>query len=255
MTVPPQTMRPTPVRNAGVVDLLDRLLEKGLVLNADVLVTLAGVPLLGVKLRLLLAGISTMLRYGMMRDWEAAQRAAARLAARQRPARLDAGIDRPYGGRVPLPEVPHVLWYLMPQQPDRASWRLGPVRVRDGHLHWQAGPEEPAAFSLFPATILHCHLDVRIPGRGPRGQPVLEVYYMGPGRGEKACFSGPAEALRFWANVLREARHDGLGTCPACHVPGPAGRLLSNGCLRCGWRDTAAGSSHPPNAYRASEEW
>lgn len=48
------------------MDLLDRVLEKGLYLKADVLITLAGVPLLGLKLQALLAGVETMLRYGLV---------------------------------------------------------------------------------------------------------------------------------------------------------------------------------------------
>lgn len=257
-----KTLQPTPVRNAGVVDLLDRLLVKGLMLNADVLVTVAGVPLLGLKLRLLLAGVSTMLRYGMMQDWEAAQRAAARLPRRH--GRVAAGFHGSSGARssllhparpadpagTPVWEAPDVLWYLYPEGAARSSWRLGPVSVRDGGWHWQAGPEEPAAFSLFPKAVRHCYIDNRVPGMGPRGQPVLEIHYMGSWRGEKACFSGPVERLHFWAQVLTESRHDALETCPACQAPAPAGRLMSQGCRRCGWRGGAGGgASRNPKAY------
>jgi hypothetical protein len=60
-----------PVRQrATLVDLLDRILDRGVVLDADLVITLAGVPLVGVKLRAALAGIETMLRYGMMEDWD-----------------------------------------------------------------------------------------------------------------------------------------------------------------------------------------
>lgn len=54
------------VHPSPLVDLLDRVLEKGLFLSADVFITLAGVPLLGIKLRALLAGVETMLRYGLI---------------------------------------------------------------------------------------------------------------------------------------------------------------------------------------------
>lgn len=53
----------------ALVDLLDRVLERGLVLDADVLITLSGVPLVGLKLRAALAGAQTLLRYGLMQDW------------------------------------------------------------------------------------------------------------------------------------------------------------------------------------------
>jgi len=59
---------------ATLVDLLDRVLDRGLVLNIDLLICLAGVPLLGVSLRAMLAGMETMLDYGMMADWDIVQR-------------------------------------------------------------------------------------------------------------------------------------------------------------------------------------
>jgi hypothetical protein len=58
-----------------VVDLLDKILEKGVVVNTDLIITLADVPLIGVDLRLALAGIDRMLDYGLFEDWDAAHRA------------------------------------------------------------------------------------------------------------------------------------------------------------------------------------
>jgi hypothetical protein len=70
-------MEPERCTNAGLVDLLDRVLTKGIVLNADIIISVAGVPLLGLNLKAALAGMETMIRYGMWRDWDAAQRAWA----------------------------------------------------------------------------------------------------------------------------------------------------------------------------------
>ena len=70
-------MQPTRDTHATLVDLLDRVLDKGLVLNADILINVAGIPLLGVNLRACLAGIETMLKYGIWQDWDAAQRSIA----------------------------------------------------------------------------------------------------------------------------------------------------------------------------------
>jgi hypothetical protein len=70
-------MQPTRDTHATLVDLIDRVLEKGLVLNADLLISVAGIPLLGVNLRACLAGIETMLKYGVWQDWDEAQRAIA----------------------------------------------------------------------------------------------------------------------------------------------------------------------------------
>jgi hypothetical protein len=70
-------MYPSRDARATLVDLLDRILDKGLMLDADLIVHVAGIPLLGIKLRAALAGMETMLRYGIWEDWDAAQRAIA----------------------------------------------------------------------------------------------------------------------------------------------------------------------------------
>ena len=55
-------------------DVLDKLLNKGLVLNADLIISVAGIPLLGVNLRAAIAGMETMLEYGMMEAWDKSTR-------------------------------------------------------------------------------------------------------------------------------------------------------------------------------------
>ena len=77
-------MEPTRDTHATLVDLLDRVLEKGLVLNADLLIHVAGIPLLGVNLRACIAGIETMLKYGIWQDWDEAQRSIATRARQQK---------------------------------------------------------------------------------------------------------------------------------------------------------------------------
>ena len=63
-------MTPQRNTNATLVDLLDRVLDKGLVIHADVIVSVAGIPLIGVNLRAALAGMETMLKYGIMQTWD-----------------------------------------------------------------------------------------------------------------------------------------------------------------------------------------
>ena len=70
-------MDPTRDTHATLVDLLDRLLERGLMLDADLIIHIAGIPLLGVKLKAALAGMETMLKYGIWKEWDEAQRAIA----------------------------------------------------------------------------------------------------------------------------------------------------------------------------------
>jgi len=63
-------MEPTREPHATLVDLLDRLLDKGLVIHADIIISVAGIPLIGVNLRAALAGMETMLEYGLLKDWD-----------------------------------------------------------------------------------------------------------------------------------------------------------------------------------------
>ena len=70
-------MEPTRDTHATLVDLLDRVLDKGLILNADLMIHVAGIPLLGVKLNAALAGMETLLKYGIWQDWDEAQRSIA----------------------------------------------------------------------------------------------------------------------------------------------------------------------------------
>jgi len=63
-----------PERENDLVDLLDRILNKGLVINADLIISVAGVPLIGVSLKAALASVETMLEYGMMEAWDQSTR-------------------------------------------------------------------------------------------------------------------------------------------------------------------------------------
>jgi len=51
--------------SSTLVDVIDRILDKGLVINADVTVSVAGVELLGVKVRAALASFETAAKYGL----------------------------------------------------------------------------------------------------------------------------------------------------------------------------------------------
>ncbi|MDP2663677.1 MAG: gas vesicle protein [Dehalococcoidia bacterium] len=65
-------MEPT---RRGIVDLLDRVLDKGLIIDADIIISVAGIPLIGVNLRAALAGMDTMVKYGLLREWDQSIRA------------------------------------------------------------------------------------------------------------------------------------------------------------------------------------
>lgn len=56
--------------NVTLVDLLERVLDKGLVVDADLIISIAGIPLVGLNLRAAVAGMETMVKYGMMEEWD-----------------------------------------------------------------------------------------------------------------------------------------------------------------------------------------
>ena len=83
----------TPQRNTNgtLTDLLDRVLDKGLVIHADVIVSVAGIPLIGINLRAALAGMETMLKYGIMQAWDEKTRAWERENRKNKKDALIAG--------------------------------------------------------------------------------------------------------------------------------------------------------------------
>ncbi len=91
-------MEPIRERSATLVDLLDRVLDKGLIIHADVIISLSGIPLIGVNLRAAIAGMETMLEYGIMRDWDAAIRALETEHRKYKEPALIAGEEGPTPG-------------------------------------------------------------------------------------------------------------------------------------------------------------
>ena len=59
-----------PSRDGALVDLVDRILAKGGIIHADLVITVSGIPLIGVNLKAAIAGITTMVDYGMMEAWD-----------------------------------------------------------------------------------------------------------------------------------------------------------------------------------------
>jgi len=51
--------------HSGLADAIDRVLDKGLVINADITIDVAGVELLGIKIRAALASFETAAKYGL----------------------------------------------------------------------------------------------------------------------------------------------------------------------------------------------
>ncbi len=54
-----------PEGSGGLADAVDRILDRGLVINADITVSVAGTELLGIKIRAAMASFETAAYYGL----------------------------------------------------------------------------------------------------------------------------------------------------------------------------------------------
>ena len=54
-----------PEGSGGLADAIDRILDRGLIINADIVVSVAGTELLGIKIRAALASFETAAYYGL----------------------------------------------------------------------------------------------------------------------------------------------------------------------------------------------
>lgn len=62
---PSAALEPRREREGSLAHVIETLLDKGLVLNADIMVSVAGVELLGIRIRAALASFDTAARYGL----------------------------------------------------------------------------------------------------------------------------------------------------------------------------------------------
>jgi len=73
-----------PARQLSLFDLLDRILDKGVVINGDITLSFAGVDLLSLKVNLVIASLETAKRYGIELPWEKWAREKAELEKKEK---------------------------------------------------------------------------------------------------------------------------------------------------------------------------
>lgn len=117
-------MEPTRNSHATLVDLLDRVLDKGLIIHADLIISLAGVPLIGINLRTALAGMETMIQYGIMEEWDKCTRTWESEHRKERKAAATLGEEV-------LLEIPGSYRY---SQGIYTAWRTGRIYLTDKRL-------------------------------------------------------------------------------------------------------------------------
>lgn len=69
-------------RQLTLIDLIDRILDKGVVINGDISISVVGVDLLSLKINLVIASLETAKRYGLKLPWEKWERAAGQLGTK-----------------------------------------------------------------------------------------------------------------------------------------------------------------------------
>ncbi|WP_225630861.1 gas vesicle protein [Streptomyces solaniscabiei] len=141
-------MRPTREPRVTLDDLVEVLLNKGAVLHLDLIVAVADIPLIGVSVRAAVAGMETMLEYGMMRHWDEATRAWAERSVARRALDLREGesvVRRMSGGHLLTEGVYHG-WrpgtvcltdqrlVVLREEPREVLWQTGLDAVRDVRL-------------------------------------------------------------------------------------------------------------------------
>lgn len=129
-------MQPTRDVRATLPDLVDVLLNKGVYLDLDLIITVSDIPLIGINLRATIAGMETMLEYGMMKNWD---------------ERTRAWIRNSVSRHVPLRDGEEVIakmaggHYWQDSDGSFATWRPGSIYLTSQRL---------IAFRLDPQEIL-----------------------------------------------------------------------------------------------------
>lgn len=237
-------MEPKRNTNAGLVDLLDRILDKGLVLNADVLISVAGIPLLGLNLKAALAGMDTMLKYGIWEDWDVAQRA---WATEERRRKLLDGPPLLEGEEIRLKTFGSH-WY---SEGIYRNWRPGYIYITNRRIfsYWRMPAE--VLFNVHYGNIQGFTME----RKKNIAKEVTDYLYIILKNGEIAKVH-TADAFAVKDAVLKEMNQLGLSfdemsvqamgesivvedkraeTCPSCGAKAPVRDLLTKGCIKCGW--------------------
>ncbi|VFQ43058.1 gas vesicle protein [Desulfoluna butyratoxydans] len=176
-------MEPENHTKATLVDLLDRILDKGLVIHADLVVSVAGIPLIGLNLKAALAGMETMVKYGMLKDLDESMRARERDARQQKEALLPNGeavLFSAHGG-----------WYC--SEGLHPAWRYGHLYLTRERLFVYQHPFERMLFEAPLKTVARFGVPE---GAASEGEEIRELHLvMVDGRMEKLrC--GEASRLR-----------------------------------------------------------
>ncbi len=226
-------MEPRRSGHATLVDLLDRILDKGIVIHADLMISVAGIPLIGVNLRAAVAGMETMLKYGMMTQWDEKTRAhmSGEHAAKQIQLFKNETVAFKTLGAV---------WYA---HGIYSAWRYGHIYLTEHRLmvcqDTECVPVFETALSRIGAAEFSCN-KLNAKTETPRVNLVLKDERVVMIRSPHMDLL--REALEQWSELhgydmtdALPALDDNTETCPQCGRAAQVQILLGDGCPRCGW--------------------
>ena len=71
-------------RTNSLVDMLDRILDRGLFVDADLVIVVANIPLIAARLKAVVSSVETMLAHGMMEDSSRVRAIASGLSSKEK---------------------------------------------------------------------------------------------------------------------------------------------------------------------------
>lgn len=213
-------MEPTRDTRATLVDLLDRVLDKGLVIHADVIISLSGVPLIGVNLRAAIAGMETMLEYGIMRDWDAAVRAYERKHIREGETVLIVGEE-------PVLKEFATCYY---SEGIYSTWRAGYIHLTNRRLFLLRKEPHEVLFE----TPLEKIKALRVEKGEEREELWIRLKTGDVFRVHAKDTIGLTKRIRETVESVGLSLEEEVETCPSCGKEALVEELLSKGCS-CGW--------------------
>lgn len=227
-------MEPRRSGHATLVDLLDRILDKGIVIHADLMISVAGIPLIGVNLRAAVAGMETMLKYGMLTQWDEKTRSHMSREQDMRQIRL-------FQDETLMFKTLGAVWYA---HGIYSAWRYGHIYVTQQRLMICRSTEcvpvfETGLDQIVAAEFSHHRMNAK--AETPRLNLVLKddrlVMIRSPHMALlREALDRQAELHGYCLIDAASVRNEDTETCPQCGRPAPVQTLPGDGCPRCGWR-------------------
>jgi hypothetical protein len=158
VTEVPASLAPDRQTDGALSRLVDVLLDKGVYLDLDLVVTVAEVPLIAVHLRAMIAGVETMIEHGVPGPWAVPGDAHPGDVRQAAPEQDDALLRSPASSAELLEHGP--------------VWREGTL-VLDAHgtMRWQGEGDRRPSFVLDTSRIAALELE----DTSPDGRRVLEI--------------------------------------------------------------------------------